>query len=150
MANAGDSRAVLSRGGETVVLSVDHKPAHPTEYERITKAGGWVSDAGRVNGNLNLSRSIGDLRYKRNEALEPDEQVITAAPDVRSIELQADDEFCVLACDGIWDVKTSEQVVHFVRARLQRADAAVVARAAAPPGADSADGAGVVLSLIHI
>ncbi|KAG8461099.1 hypothetical protein KFE25_003668 [Diacronema lutheri] len=144
VANAGDSRAVLSRGGETVVLSVDHKPAHPTEYERITKAGGWVSDAGRVNGNLNLSRSIGDLRYKRNEALEPDEQVITAAPDVRSIELQADDEFCVLACDGIWDVKTSEQVVHFVRARLQRADAAVVARAAAPPGADSADGAGVV------
>ncbi|KAJ1628171.1 phosphatase 2C-like domain-containing protein [Pavlovales sp. CCMP2436] len=119
VANAGDSRGVLCRGGRAVALSDDHKPQNAAEYDRIVKAGGWVSDAGRVNGNLNLSRSIGDLRYKRNPALPPDEQVITAAPDVRSIPLSpGEDEFFVLACDGIWDCKSCEQVVAFVRARL--------------------------------
>jgi hypothetical protein len=38
----------------------------PEERERIQAAGGSISYDGRVNGNLNLSRSIGDLEYKRN------------------------------------------------------------------------------------
>ena len=63
VANAGDSRIVLSRGGKAIDLSVDHKPSLPGEIDRITKAGGWVSEQGRINGNLNLSRSLGDLRY---------------------------------------------------------------------------------------
>jgi serine/threonine protein phosphatase PrpC len=65
----GDSRAVLCRGGKAIPLSVDHKPAAASERERITAAGGFLSDIGgitRVNGNLNLSRAIGDLRYKMN------------------------------------------------------------------------------------
>lgn len=36
----------------------------------------------RVNGNLNLSRAIGDLKYKGNENLAPAEQIITAQPDI--------------------------------------------------------------------
>ena len=36
----------------------------------------------RVNGNLNLSRAIGDLKYKGNEKLAPAEQIITAQPDI--------------------------------------------------------------------
>ena len=47
----------------------DHKPAAPDERARIVAAGGFLSDIGgitRVNGNLNLSRAIGDLRYKMN------------------------------------------------------------------------------------
>ena len=33
------------------------------ELKRIEKAGGWVSD-GRILGNLNLSRGLGDSEYK--------------------------------------------------------------------------------------
>lgn len=44
-------------------MSIDHKPDDDQEKNRITKAGGDVWE-GRVNGNLNLSRAIGDLEYK--------------------------------------------------------------------------------------
>jgi protein phosphatase 1G len=54
-------------------------------------AGGFLSEIGgvcRVNGNLNLSRAIGDLKYKGNVELPPKDQIITAQPDVRKVTLQ--------------------------------------------------------------
>ena len=107
VANAGDSRAVLSRGKKAVALSEDHKPNSASERERIVNAGGFVSEIGgicRVNGNLSLSRAIGDLRYKQNPNLEPAAQIITAQPEVTKMELTEEDQFLLLACDGIWDV----------------------------------------------
>ena len=64
-ANAGDSRTVLGRssGKKCEELSEDHKPDNPLEKARIEKAGGFVEE-NRVNGSLNLSRSIGDFEYK--------------------------------------------------------------------------------------
>ena len=62
--NAGDSRCVLSRKGVAIGLSNDHNPDVQSEVDRIEKAGGTVSEDGRVEGNLNLSRP-GDLMYKR-------------------------------------------------------------------------------------
>ncbi len=59
VANAGDSRCVVSKNGVAVDMSEDHKPEDPAEFERITKAGGKVTADGRVNGGLNLSRAIG-------------------------------------------------------------------------------------------
>jgi len=125
VANAGDSRAVLCRGGQAVPLSEDHKPNVPTERERIRKAGGVVerSQVGiivqhRVNGNLNLSRSIGDLEYKKGRGLGPHEQMISATPDVQIFPRESEDEFMILACDGIWDVLPNQDVVDFVRDRL--------------------------------
>lgn len=44
--------------------------------------------------------------------------MISALPDVRRITLTDEDEFMVLACDGIWNFMTSEDVVKFVRAKL--------------------------------
>ena len=61
VANAGDSRCVLSRKGRTVPLSADHKPEDDAEKTRIEGAGGVVTGDGRVNGGLNLSRAIGSL-----------------------------------------------------------------------------------------
>lgn len=90
VANAGDSRGVLSRGGKAVALSEDHKPAHETERMRIIAAGGFLSEIGgvcRVNGNLNLSRAIGDLKYKSNVELPAKDQIITAQPDIRKVRL---------------------------------------------------------------
>jgi serine/threonine protein phosphatase PrpC len=121
VANAGDSRAVLCRNGQAIALSEDHKPAAETERNRIMAAGGFLSDIGgvtRVNGNLNLSRAIGDLKYKGNLGLPAAEQIITAQPDVKKVTIQPDDEFFVLACDGVWDVCSNAEVVSFVKQRL--------------------------------
>jgi hypothetical protein len=82
VANAGDSRAVLCRDGDAFPLSFDHKPQSEIERGRIQKAGGFVNQVGRVNGNLNLSRSIGDLKYKQVEGISKAEQMITAEPDI--------------------------------------------------------------------
>lgn len=68
-------------------------------------------------GNLALSRAIGDFEFKQNEALSPEEQVVTCKliqrikmyradcwnignPDIIDHEITKDDEFFVLACDG--------------------------------------------------
>jgi len=64
-ANSGDSRAVLSRNYNAVPLSFDHKPSNDLEQKRIEAAGGFVEED-RVNGSLNLSRSLGDFGYKNN------------------------------------------------------------------------------------
>lgn len=126
IANAGDSRAVLGRGKLAVPLSEDHKPASASEKARITNAGGFVSEVGgvtRVNGNLNLSRAIGDLRYKGNSEVARDAQIITAEPDVRRVTVLPEDRFFLMACDGIWDVLSNQQAVDFVNDRLDRGEA---------------------------
>lgn len=119
VANAGDSRCVLCRDGQAVELSLDHKPEDEPEMERIVKAGGKVTADGRVNGGLNLSRALGDHAYKQNVELSPQEQMISALPDVRHITIKPEtDEFMILACDGIWNFMSSQDVVQFIRTRL--------------------------------
>jgi protein phosphatase 1G len=49
-------------------MSEDHKTNLPAERERIEKAGGKI-ERGRVNGNLNLSRALGDFKFKDNYKL---------------------------------------------------------------------------------
>ena len=70
------------------------------EKARISAAGGFV-DFGRVNGNLALSRAIGDFEFKKSAELSPEQQIVTAYPDVTVHELTDDDEFLVIACDGL-------------------------------------------------
>uniref|UniRef100_A0A182NK15 protein-serine/threonine phosphatase n=1 Tax=Anopheles dirus TaxID=7168 RepID=A0A182NK15_9DIPT len=120
VANAGDSRCVVCRNGKALDMSFDHKPEDTIEYERIEKAGGRVTLDGRVNGGLNLSRAIGDHGYKMNKSLPAEEQMISALPDIEKITIGPEDEFMVLACDGIWNYLTSEQVVQFVQDRIHR------------------------------
>ncbi|KAJ5714257.1 Protein phosphatase 2C [Penicillium malachiteum] len=114
VANAGDSRSVLGVKGRAKPLSYDHKPQNEGEKARITAAGGFV-DFGRVNGNLALSRAIGDFEFKKSAELSPEQQIVTAYPDVTMHEVTEDDEFLVIACDGIWDCQSSQAVVEFVR-----------------------------------
>ncbi|RMJ28032.1 phosphatase 2C [Aspergillus sp. HF37] len=114
VANAGDSRSVLGVKGRSKPLSFDHKPQNEGEKARISAAGGFV-DFGRVNGNLALSRAIGDFEFKKTAELSPEQQIVTAYPDVTVHELSDDDEFLVIACDGIWDCQSSQSVIEFVR-----------------------------------
>lgn len=118
VANAGDSRCVVCRKGKALEMSIDHKPEDQVEFDRIQKAGGRVTLDGRVNGGLNLSRAIGDHGYKMNKKLPPEEQMISALPDIKKITICPDDEFMVLACDGIWNFMTSDDVVEFVQDRI--------------------------------
>ncbi|KAJ3273413.1 Protein phosphatase 2C 2 [Terramyces sp. JEL0728] len=110
-ANAGDSRAVLSNSGIAVPLSFDHKPSNQVA------AGGFV-EFGRVNGNLALSRAIGDFEFKANPDKSPEEQAVTCNPDILERVHHEGDEFFVIACDGIWDCMTSQQVIDFVGQKL--------------------------------
>mmetsp|Transcript_1950 Transcript_1950/g.3383 ORF Transcript_1950/g.3383 Transcript_1950/m.3383 type:complete len:145 (+) Transcript_1950:530-964(+) len=110
--------------GIAVELSKDHKPDLPEERSRILKAGGEVSD-GRVNGMLALSRAIGDFDYKPiTPPKDPSPQwfmnnhMVTAFPDIVVKPFHKDVEFMVLACDGIWDCKTSEEVIKYMRQSL--------------------------------
>lgn len=119
VANAGDSRCVVSERGKAVDMSYDHKPEDEVELARIKNAGGKVTMDGRVNGGLNLSRAIGDHFYKRNKALAPEEQMISAMPDVKVLTLNEDHDFMVIACDGIWNVLSSQEVVDFISERIK-------------------------------
>lgn len=116
-ANAGDSRMIACVNGKVDVLSDDHKPNNEKEHKRICEAGGFV-ECNRVNGNLALSRALGDFMFKRNLNKIPEEQIVTAYPDVVEREINEDWEFAVLACDGIWDVLRNETVAQFCRHRI--------------------------------
>ncbi|KRZ56631.1 putative protein phosphatase 2C F42G9.1, partial [Trichinella nativa] len=118
VANVGDSRCVLCRDGKAIDLSVDHKPEDEIETDRIQKAGGQITNDGRVNGGLNLSRAIGDHFYKTNSSIPLEEQMISPLPDVRFHALEKTDRFMVIACDGIWNSLNSQEVVDFVNQRL--------------------------------
>ncbi|ESW33505.1 hypothetical protein PHAVU_001G075400 [Phaseolus vulgaris] len=108
VANCGDCRAVLGRGGEAVDLSSDHKPNRPDELMRIEEAGGRVINwnGQRVLGVLATSRSIGD-QYLR--------PYVISKPEVTVTKRSSKDEFLILGSDGLWDVISSEVACQVVR-----------------------------------
>lgn len=113
VANAGDSRCVLGKAGKAMEMSKDHKPECQEEIDRIEKAGSVITE-GRVDGNLNLTRSLGDLKYKHRSHLSPEEQAITANPDTYSFPLTNDIDFILMGCDGIWEKNSNEDAVEWV------------------------------------
>ncbi|CBH09561.1 protein phosphatase 2C, putative [Trypanosoma brucei gambiense DAL972] len=143
--NVGDSRAVMCRGGVPLPLSEDHKPTLLREKERIKKAGYYVRN-GRVNGILSLSRALGDFAFKDHH-LKPEDQAISAVPDVLHVKLTPQDEFVVIACDGVWEKFSNERVVKFVREEVgdhgdlslacERLMDSCLAPVSAAPGADN-------------
>ena len=117
-ANAGDSRVVMCKNGVSYAQSEDHKPEMESEKTRIYKADGWISD-GRVKGNLNLTRGFGDLEYKQNKNLKPEEQMITANPDIKVVDFEKNIDFVIIGCDGIWDCLKNQEACDFVTKRLK-------------------------------
>jgi serine/threonine protein phosphatase PrpC len=120
-ANAGDSRAILRRGGKVLPLSFDHKPNNIPEMERINVAGGFVK-CKRVDGDLAVSRGLGDFSYKSNEALPAEQQKVVPDPEFVVYPRSKDDEFMILACDGVWDVASNEQCSSFVQTLLDEGE----------------------------
>ncbi|XP_078175417.1 putative protein phosphatase 2C 59 [Carex rostrata] len=108
VANVGDSRAVICRGGNAVAVSRDHKPDQSDERQRIEDAGGFVMWAGtwRVGGVLAVSRAFGDRLLK---------QFVVAEPEIKEEVVDNSLEFLILASDGLWDVVSNEEAVAMVR-----------------------------------
>lgn len=123
VANCGDSRAVLCRGGKAIELSEDHKPELESEEQRIRLAGGSVKLIGpchRIDGwGLNLSRALGDFHYKARADLSAEEQKVIAVPEIRTVQLDDEDEFLVLACDGCFELHSSQDVIDIVNSALR-------------------------------
>ena len=118
VANAGDSRCVLARTGcgkraapLPVALSADHKPEDPLERARVESAGGVVTREGRIDGNLNLSRALGDLCYKDDATRSPAAQKLSAEPDVVRYRLCDADRGFALVCDGITGARDDAAIV---------------------------------------
>ena len=106
----------MGHGGKCRPLSFDHKPENQVEIDRIYKAGSTITE-GRVDGNLNLTRALGDLKYKTKD-LPPEEHPITANPDVYEYDMPEDLDFVLMGCDGIWERKSNEEMVEWVYSKL--------------------------------
>jgi serine/threonine protein phosphatase PrpC len=110
---AGDSRAVVAdKYGKIKLVTLDHKPNEPFEKVRIERAGGTVyreKGVWRFSG-MSLSRSLGDAAVKYR--VPPD--TLTHMPDYLTISLEEGD-IVVLACDGIWDVLSTSEVLELVQ-----------------------------------
>ncbi|XP_061915053.1 protein phosphatase 1B isoform X2 [Entelurus aequoreus] len=120
--NCGDSRAVLYRDSQVCFSTHDHKPCNPRERERIQNAGGSVMIQ-RVNGSLAVSRALGDYDYKCVVGKGPTEQLVSPEPEVYEMFRSPEqDQFVILACDGIWDVMSNEELCEFVKSRLEVSD----------------------------
>lgn len=76
----------------------------------------------RVNGSLAVSRALGDYDYKCVDGKGPTEQLVSPEPEVCEILRAEEDEFIILACDGIWDVMSNEELCEFVKSRLEVSD----------------------------
>lgn len=103
----GDSGALLIRRSQNdledkfamIRLSHDHKPELVEERKRIEAAGHIVSNVAgvwRVDGELAMSRSVGDYRFKNNR--QP--QAVTCEPDFIESDFFIQD-ILALYCDGL-------------------------------------------------
>jgi serine/threonine protein phosphatase PrpC len=144
----GDSRAVLARGTKAVELTRDHRASDPSERKRVTDAGGVVDIAGRLFGDLALSRGFGNFFHKwnntSNNSVENENEndianinkraddgagaralavdrccgALSAVPETTTVDLTPEDEFVCVASDGVWDTLSNQQVVDCIRSHL--------------------------------
>ncbi|XP_074581611.1 protein kinase and PP2C-like domain-containing protein [Curcuma longa] len=110
VANAGDCRAIISRKGCPIPLSKDHVASCPEERTRVMEEGAevkWQVDTWRVgSAALQVTRSIGDDDMK---------PAVTAKPEIVETCISSNDEFLVMASDGLWDVMSNEEVVSLIK-----------------------------------
>jgi serine/threonine protein phosphatase PrpC len=140
-ANVGDSRTVLCRNFTALEMSIDQKPNREDESRRIKEAGGFVIH-NRVMGELAVSRAFGDCEFKKgiqmlinddggmatysdslaDDGIEKDwsKPLVIAEPEVQALTLTDEDQFLLLACDGLYDVFTSQEAVDVIRAEMER------------------------------
>merc|ERR1711964_842937 len=113
----GDSMAFLGResAGELQCIPLQgpvHKCWNVGEKNRILKTGVRV-DNGRVNGILEVSRSFGDIPFKKYGVL--------CVPEFMKFKLTDEDQFVVLGCDGLWGCWSEEDAIQHTNDLLDTA-----------------------------
>ena len=106
-ANVGDSHAYLLTKNKYTQLTTEHKCTDENEAKRITQQGGTIQK-GRVNGQLVLSRTLGDLHVKQHGVI--------ALPSISVNTITNDVTFCVIASDGVWDVINGDSLLTLSKA----------------------------------
>lgn len=114
VANVGDSKCVLSRGGGRAeeLTREQHRPTRPDERARVEAAGAIVHHD-RINGVLAVTRSFGDVGHKTGT-----QGALICTPEITSRAVEPDWEFALLGSDGLWDVLGAQQAVDLVRSHL--------------------------------
>ena len=102
-ANVGDSRAYIVYDNYIKQITVDHKCSVPSEAERIINMGGKITK-NRVQGQLVLSRSLGDLYCKKYG--------VSNLPDISTNKIDYNVKYVVIASDGVWDVVDENTVLN--------------------------------------
>lgn len=117
VANTGDSRVVIGTESGVAVITEDHKPDVAVERSRIEALGGNVSMLGvpRVQGILAISRALGDACLK---------PYVSPEPRIAEGVFGRENDFAVVACDGVWDVLSPQDVIETVRRTRDPARAA--------------------------
>jgi len=100
-ANLGDSQIVVFQKNSFVNLSSLHDYFNEEERKTIEQKGGIILK-NRLEGELALSRSIGDYKYKK---------YLSSDPEITTHQLKDDDEFIILATDGYWNGLNSQQTL---------------------------------------
>ena len=118
-ANVGDSRVSLISPEHIIRLSYDHRTTDPKERKRILESGLEIIDD-RINGTLMLTRIFGNYEYKNNDENEEDEndnKGLICEPFISkiNIDLNIENQFLILASDGIWDTISEEEIQHIIQ-----------------------------------
>ncbi|GBF89584.1 hypothetical protein Rsub_02302 [Raphidocelis subcapitata] len=142
-ASLGDCVAVVCRGGTAVKATQQHRvygigPDVLEEVERVKSTGAWVID-GRVCNVLAVSRAFGDSEFKgpglrallqegaRKGMWTPEfadthkfsSDPVIVEPDVTEVVFTPEDEFLLMATDGLWDVMQPQEVVNYARKQFK-------------------------------
>lgn len=134
-AHLGDARALIVRqDGASRELTKDHKPSNRPEFERIHESYGYLSNDNRVDGNLAVSRAIGDFSVYG----------IGREPDLNEFEIGEMDKYLVICCDGVFDVLSNDDVAKIAMISTSTKEAAFNIRNAAY-GCRSADNISVIV-----
>jgi len=128
--NVGDSELILGRNGNALSLCDVHNPKrNHKEVERIEQEGGKIYNDRLAHPSLNpaifniaVSRAIGDIFFKHKDYTRNKHSALVSTPDIVPCQLTAEDDFLVLACDGLWDVLSHQDVVDFVYPKLIETD----------------------------
>ena len=78
-----------------------------------------------MNGRLAVSRAIGDNMFKD---LDINKSPLISTPEIHEFILSKNDKFIVIACDGLWDVMTNEEVKNYINNLYNKFDLNTIAK----------------------